>query len=452
MANSKNTDNQTKCDTPSAETLKNIEANGQNEGKASYLATLFHILAVSVGPIVFSLPLAFSMIGYASSMIGIAIVGLCYAYNLRLYLKCCEKLSNRRKTDNITFADSVRFSLEDSPYHLEKIAPFAGQFMNVLTLLTWGGELSFNVVFICRNLQHVIGYYTETPVDIHFVLLCCAVPCTLISSIPNLKLSFLSIIAGTIDIIFLGVILAELYVNPNIRNIPHETAPVDALQKLPNFLAVIFFTLNFSGIVLPLKSEMKNQKKFDSRFGLITVAIAIICIVDVTFGLLGYLRYGQGVNAMITLNLPPNDVFIQGMIGIYCVAIFFSYPVYFLVVYKTIWDAWVSSTVKKSENRDLIETFFRFGLNMLLFTLMYIFPEISVFTNIGGLICAIINSLIVPSLVQILLLDDDKKGGRAFSLLRNLIFLIIGMILLYFGLMQCIYEVWQATMSQNSNL
>lgn len=452
MADSKNTDNQTKCEPPSAETLKNIEANGQHGGKASYLSTLFHILAVSVGPIVFSLPLAFSMIGYASSMIGIAIVGLCYAYNLRLYLKCCQKLSDRRKIDNLTFADSVRFSLEDSPYHLEKIAPYAGQFMNVLTLLTWGGELSFNVVFICRNLQHVIGCYTETAIDIHFVLLCCAVPCTLISSLPNLKLSFLSIIAGTIDLIFLGVILAELYFNPNIRNVPHETAPVDALQKLPNFLAVIFFTLNFSGIVLPLKSDMKHQEKFDSRFGLITVAIAIICIVDVTFGLLGYLRYGQRVNAMITLNLPPNDVFIQVMIGLYCLAIFFSYPVYFLVVHKTIWDAWISTTIKKSENRDLIETFFRICLNILLFLLMYIFPQISMFTNIGGLICAIINSLIVPSIVQILLLNDDQKGCRAFILFRNFIFLIIGMVLLYFGLMQCVYEIWEAAQSHNSNV
>ncbi|KAK7576700.1 hypothetical protein V9T40_012986 [Parthenolecanium corni] len=445
MADCKNSDNQSKCEPSNAETQKNIEANGHQGGKASYLSTLFHILAVSVGPIVFSLPLAFSMIGYASSMIGIAVVGFCYAYNLRLYLKCCQKLSESRKIENLTFADSVRFSLEDSPYHLEKIAPYAGQFMNVLTLLTWGGELSFNVVFICRNLQHVISYYTGTDPDIHLILLCCALPCTLISSLPKMKLSFLSIIAGTIDLLFLGVILVELYFNPNIRNVPHEAAPVDALQKLPSFLSVIFFTLNFSGIVLPLKSEMKNQEKFDSRFGLITVAVAIICIVDVTFGLLGYLRYGQSVNAMITLNLPPSDMFIQIMIGLYCLAIFFSYPVYFLVVFKTIWDAWISATIKKSENCDLIEIFLRICINMFLFLLMYIFPQISMFTNIGGLICAIINSLIVPSLVQILLLDEHKKSCVAFTIIRNIIFLIVGMVLLYFGLLQCFREISETT-------
>lgn len=445
MADCKIPDNPSKNEAPSSDKLKNIEANGSQGGKTSYISTLFHILAVSVGPIVFSLPLAFSMIGYASSLIGIAIVGLCYAYNLRLYLKCCQKLSDRRKIENLTFADSFRYSLEDSPYHLEKIAPYAGQFMNVLTLLTWGGELSFNVVFISSNLQHVIGYYAESAIDIRMILLCCAIPCTLISSVPNLKLSYLSIIAGTIDLIFLGVILVELYFNPNIRNMDHQTAPVDALQKIPNFLAVIFFTLNFSGIVLPLKSDMKDQEKFDSRFGLITVAVAIICIVDITFGLLGYLRYGQSVNQMITLNLPSNDPFIQIMIGLYCLAIFFSYPVYFLVVFKTIWDAWISSTIKKSENKFLFETLLRVCLNMMLFLLMYIFPQISMFTNIGGLICAIINSLIVPSIVQILLLDEKKKGRKVMMLMRNFVFLIVGMVLLYFGLMECMYQIWEST-------
>ncbi|XP_049813779.1 proton-coupled amino acid transporter 1-like [Schistocerca nitens] len=59
--------------------------------------------------------------------------------------------------------------------------------------------------------------------------------------------------------------------------------------------------------VLTLENQMKDPTNFLKGCGVLNFAMAIIAILYILMGSLGYLAYGEKTKGSITLNLPPNN-------------------------------------------------------------------------------------------------------------------------------------------------
>lgn len=58
---------------------------------------------------------------------------------------------------------------------------------------------------------------------------------------------------------------------------------------------------------MPLENEMKTPKSFGGTFGVLNTAMALIIVLYVGMGFLGYLAYGEDSKGSITLNLPLEE-------------------------------------------------------------------------------------------------------------------------------------------------
>ncbi len=410
----------------------------------SNLSILVHILAVSIGPTVFIFPHAFNMIGYVSAVICTLCVGLFYTFNVHLLLKSSSIICERRGLTSLSFAQLVRYSFEDCSLKIHHFAPYAYNTINILMVISWSGELCFNVVFMCNNLNAIIDQYVPHGIDIHWIIIYSLVPCVLISSIPGLKLSFLGAAATTIDIIFLWVVIFESYYTyDSFQVIPRES--VKNLLKIPLFLSTVFFTLNFTGIILPLRNEAEDKNKFDSKFGTFSISVMIICTINALFGFVGYLRYGDFAKYMVTLNLPQDNLLIQIMVGVYCLGIYFCYPILFFVIFEIVWKEWIRDAIKNTGKIYFYEFLTRLGINFVIYFCILCLPKLNWFINIGGLICAVCDSIIVPALVQILVFYGEEEKKYKFIAIRNMVIILSGFVLFYFELQACLHDLTETT-------
>ena len=59
---------------------------------------------------------------------------------------------------------------------------------------------------------------------------------------------------------------------------------------------------------------MKNPKAFGKRFGVIDIVIVFIIFFNFIMGFLGYLKYGDGVAASVTISLPDSMPLITSLV------------------------------------------------------------------------------------------------------------------------------------------
>lgn len=59
---------------------------------------------------------------------------------------------------------------------------------------------------------------------------------------------------------------------------------------------------------MPLENNMKTPQHFIGCPSVLNVGMAIVVVSYFSVGFLGYLKYGDNIKAVITLNLPEDDL------------------------------------------------------------------------------------------------------------------------------------------------
>ena len=60
--------------------------------------------------------------------------------------------------------------------------------------------------------------------------------------------------------------------------------------------------------VLPIENQMRRPKDMLGINGVLNTSMALVLALYVAMGFYGYLKYGEDIEASITLNLPPGDM------------------------------------------------------------------------------------------------------------------------------------------------
>lgn len=136
------------------------------------------------------------------------------------------------------------------------------------------------------------------------MITCLLVPLILVSWIPNLKyLAPVSMAANLFMSLGLGITFYYL-----VSGLPsEETIELFHITTLPAFFSITIFAMEAIGVVMPLENNMRNPQNFVGVCGVLSKGMSGVTLIYMLLGFLGYLRYGDNTNEIITVNLPVDE-------------------------------------------------------------------------------------------------------------------------------------------------
>lgn len=93
---------------------------------------------------------------------------------------------------------------------------------------------------------------------------------------------------------------------PNAKAAVRETGGIQlaTYRTLPLFFGSVAFAFEGIGVVLPLENKMKYP---EHAVRVVGVGMTIVVLLYMVFGMLGYLTFGDDIEASITLNLKSEN-------------------------------------------------------------------------------------------------------------------------------------------------
>lgn len=149
----------------------------------------------------------------------------------------------------------------------------------------------------------------ESEVDIRFYITCLLIPLILMACVRNLKyLAPVSMIANIFMAVGLGITFYYLVGTGELMTDNMRDMLFKKPGEWPEFFSLSIFAMEAIGVVMPLENAMKTPRSMLGVCGVLNKGMSGVTIVYILLGFLGYLRYGEGVEDSITLNLEQGDM------------------------------------------------------------------------------------------------------------------------------------------------
>lgn len=85
----------------------------------------------------------------------------------------------------------------------------------------------------------------------------------------------------------------------------HDGVELATYKTLPLFFGGVAFAFEGIGVVLPLENKMKKP---EHAVSVLVIGMTMVVVLYTTFGVLGYLTFGNDIEASITLNLASDNI------------------------------------------------------------------------------------------------------------------------------------------------
>lgn len=165
------------------------------------------------------------------------------------------------------------------------------------------------IVFVANSLHLVINYYAEISLDVRVYIAIVLIPCIAIGQIRILKyLVPFSMMANIMIVVTFGITLYYMF------NVPlkFDDKPMfSSWAQLPYFFSTVIFAMEGIGAVMPVENEMKKPQHFLGCPGVLNTAMVTVVVLYTVIGFFGYVRFGDTVQGSVTLNLPPDEMYVQ---------------------------------------------------------------------------------------------------------------------------------------------
>jgi solute carrier family 36 (proton-coupled amino acid transporter) len=105
-----------------------------------------------------------------------------------------------------------------------------------------------------------------------------------------------------------GLIISYYYSAQDLPNIRERNYLPPSLHQLPLFFGTAIFAFEGIALVLPLQNAMKSPKNFGKLFGVLNVGMVFVTAIFISFGTIGYWKFGEATEGSLTLNLPTHEM------------------------------------------------------------------------------------------------------------------------------------------------
>ena len=182
------------------------------------------------------------------------------------------------------------------------------------------------MIFIASNANQFLGVTKQLIVSV------CVPPLVGLSLLRHMRqLAYVAVLADCMCILGLLVVLN---IDLSYMEYDHDDIEViGALSALPFFFGVTSYCFEGVGMVLLLENSMQNKRNFTP---ILISTVVIITSLYATFGICGYLAFGNETNAVITLNFEDMGGLVTLVKIFLCLGLFFTYPVMLFPVFEVL--------------------------------------------------------------------------------------------------------------------
>ncbi|XP_078448437.1 amino acid transporter AVT3B-like [Wolffia australiana] len=296
-----------------------------HDGSGAHLSsqpkTFANIFIAIVGSGVLGLPYTFKRTGWAAGVAMIAVVAFLTYYSMMLLVRTRRKLEKDRGYSKIASFGDLGLAVSGQVGRLA---------VDAMIVLSQAGFCVSYLIFIANTLSHIFNGNSARgllgsglpSLSLKSIWIWGIFPFQLgLNAVRTLtRLAPLSIFADAVQIGAMGVVMTD-DVTSFLRRAPAAEA-FRGWSAVFYGIGVAVFAFEGIGMALPLESETADKAKFGRTLG---GSLCFISIMYASFGLLGYLAFGEDTMDIITNNLGKG--FVSELVQIcLCVNLFFSFP------------------------------------------------------------------------------------------------------------------------------
>uniref|UniRef100_A0A2K5QK55 Solute carrier family 36 member 1 n=1 Tax=Cebus imitator TaxID=2715852 RepID=A0A2K5QK55_CEBIM len=341
----------------------------------TWFQTLIHLLKGNIGTGLLGLPLAVKNAGIVMGPVSLLVIGIIAVHCMGILVKCAHHFCRRLNKSFVDYGETVTYGLESSPCSwLQNHAHWGRHVVDFFLIVTQLGFCCVYFVFLAENFKQRI---------------------------------------------------------PDPSNLP-LVAP---WKTYPLFFGTAIFAFEGIGMVLPLENKMKDPQKFPL---ILYLGMAIVTILYISLGCLGYLRFGANIQGSVTLNL-PNCWLYQSVKLLYSIGIFFTYALQFYVPAEIIIPVFVSRAPEHCELA--VDLFVRTVLVCLTCILAILIPRLDLVISLVGSVSSSALALIIPPLLEVTTFYSE--GMSPLTIFKDALISILGFVGFVVGTYEALYELIQ---------
>jgi proton-coupled amino acid transporter len=304
-------------ETAKAAQAETVKASGrQTANVAQTYVTFFKSF---VGIAILGLPHAFSLAGYVLAPLGFLVICYTSFYCMRLLLACKYRLLESEGAtfdcvDGVQYPDVARACLGKRGQRLTEFCLITSQMGFTVGYLIFIGESTPSAVSALGGPElSLTGCVVVSAVAL--------VPLVWLRTIEKLASSALlanvAILFGIVTVVAYDV---KVGLQPN-----HGDRGLVAANwaGVPLYWGSAVFAMEGIALVLPVEHAMTDKTKFPAVLRNSCVALTLLLG---GFASVCYVTFGDETEDLITMNLPPSDRAVVVMQLLYCVSLFFTFP------------------------------------------------------------------------------------------------------------------------------
>jgi proton-coupled amino acid transporter len=392
---------------------------------SSSIKTFFNIVITVVGAGVLGLPYAFKQSGWLQGLLILAATSGAMYYCMMLMVWC------RRHLETQGIASSIG-TYSELGFHT--LGTFGQISVDAMIVLSQGGFCVAYLIFIGENLASVIsgGKSPSPELSLHLnldflgvnwkhkeVYIWIIFPLqVLLAFIRSLtRLGNFSIFADIVNWSAMAVVMITEFAGIVTEQHHQHVVAFTGWGNLLFSIGVAIYAVEGICLVLPLESECEERSKFP---GVLAAAMCVITFLYISFGVLGYLAYGEFTKDIVTLNLGNSWQTVIVKLCL-CTALVFTYPVMMHPVYEV-----AERRICQGRPCQILRT-------VMVLTTAWIavsVPQFGFFLSlVGSSVCTLL-SFVLPAWIHLRVFGDEMSMlSRAFDwffIVGGIVFGILG--------------------------
>ncbi|CEG48099.1 amino acid auxin permease family [Plasmopara halstedii] len=356
---------------------------------SSDLKTFINTCIAFLGSGVLGLPYAFRKCGILLGLVTLVGVAALSTYAMMLVVQCKYKLKQQGNMVS-KYGDIGYFAIG----HIGAII------VNTALVISQTGFCTAYLIFIAFNANKFLN------VSKYLIIVVCVPPLVIFSLLRHMReLAYVALLADFMCILGLLVVLT---IDLSYMNLNQDyVEPIGVLSAVPFFFGVASYCFEGVGMVLPLENSMRYKENFQP---ILVCTIVIITSLYATFGVCGYLAFGDETDAVITLNVEGSGGLVTLVKMFLCLGLFFTYPVMLFPVFEVLQPLLLGGNkFEDAQSMHKKSIILRAGIVLITAVIAAAIPDFGRFISFIGSTCCSLLAFILPAFFHLRLFRDEPR-------------------------------------------